>query len=561
MMGGSFRKLTCVYLSGVTVVLLAVLARYATALATSRPVSIIAPTNGVTVSGSTTITTVIDLGVSWTDLYIDGNYLMSGPPYITTWNSTTASNGGHTISVSAFATDGSVVGSDSVNVAVNNTGPTPGPTPSPGSTPAITGTAYYVDSVAGNDSNAGTSPSAAWQTIGKVVNQLSNLGPGDGVLFKGGEVWTEQFDINGAAGTASKPIVFGSYGNGQPVLDEQGQHPYCIDAIGTNAKYLTLYNFECRHAIQQGVTFQTSGGSMPDITVQNFYIHNSGPGCSTSNTACVGYDPGGYYNQLDFEDFSQGADGVHFVNNVVKWTGGHNCLEVHHDTGSVLVKGNTVGPGCVHGVVDVKGIGSPSTPALVTQNAATCGYSLGLCGCLTSVCNGVPAFYTENVYSPHEMVTYSFNEAYDSGVGFQDCPGGCANGSGCAMSVNYYNNTAYIQSGVPNSFAVYANGGCDGAPVGSSTIDLRNNIFDGSIVSVTGMTSATEDYNDVGGAQGNAGFLVNGSTTEGPDDKINVNPMYVDAATAPPNLQLQSGSPCINAGQSGLTSSNNMGAY
>jgi hypothetical protein len=566
----------------------------------NQVVSISAPANGATVSGLTTIATAIGHGVSWTDLYIDGNYLSSGPPFTTTWNSATMPNGGHTISVKAFASNDSVIGSQSVNVTVSNdptptptpsTTPTPSPTasasptptptpsstptptptpsqtptptstPSPGPTPTITGTAYYVDSVAGNDSNPGTSQSTAWQTVGKVMDELGNLAPGDGVLFKGGDVWTDQFDVNGAAGTASSPIVFGSYGVGQPVLDERGQNQYCIDAIGTTAKFLTFYNFECRHATERGVTFQTSGGSMPGITVQNFYIHNTGPGCSSSNTACVGNDPGGYDNQLDFEDFSQGADGVHFVDNVVKWAGGHNCLEVHHDTGAVLVKGNTVGPGCVHVVLDVKGIGAPATPALVTQNTATCGYSLGLCGCQSSSCNGVPAFYTENVYSPHETLTYSFNVAYDSGVGFQDCPGGCANGSGCAMTVKYYNNTSYIKNGLPNSFAVYADGTCDGAAVNSTTIDLRNNIFDGSIISVNGMTSVIEDYNDVGGAQGNAGFLVSGSTTEGPHDKNNLNPKYVDATATPPNLQLTPGSPCINAGEPGLTSSNDMGAY
>ncbi|HJU10806.1 MAG TPA: hypothetical protein VJ728_08010 [Candidatus Binataceae bacterium] len=483
------------------------------------------------------ITTSIGRGVSWTDLYIDGNYLSSGPPFTTSWNSATVPNGNHTISVEAFNAADLVIGSDSVRVAVANSGgggptptatptgtPTPSPTstptgtpkatptptptatptpaPSTGPTPAITGTAYYVDSVGGNDSNGGTSPSSAWRTIGRVISALGNLSPGDGVLFRGGDVWTEQFDVNGATGTKANPIIFGSYDNGQPVLDEQGQNQYCIDAIGTTAAYLTFYNFECRHATQQGVTFQTSGGSMPGITVQSFYIHNTGPGCSSSNGPCVGNDPGGYSNQLDFEDFSEGADGVHFIDNVVKWTGGHNCLEVHHDTGAVVVKGNVVGPGCVHGVIDVKGIGNPSAPATVTANTATCGYSLGLCGCQGSSCNPTPAFYTENVYSPDETVTYSLNVAYDSGIGFQDCPGGCANGSGCEMNVKYYNNTTHISSSVPNSFAVYADGSCDGAAGGSAAIDLRNNIFDGSTISVNNMTAASEDYNDIGGAQG-----------------------------------------------------------
>jgi hypothetical protein len=42
-------------------------------------------------------------------------------------------------------------------------------------------------------------------------------------------------------------------------------------------KYVTFDNFECTHAQRQGVTFQTPGGTMPGIIVQNFYIHNTGP--------------------------------------------------------------------------------------------------------------------------------------------------------------------------------------------------------------------------------------------------------------------------------------------
>jgi hypothetical protein len=135
------------------------------------------------------------------------------------------------------------------------------------------------------------------------------------------------------------------------------------------------------------------------------------------------------------------------------------------------------------------------------------------------------------------------------------------------MNVNYYNNTIYISSTVPNSFSVYANGSCDGRAVKSATIDLRNNIFDGSTILVTNMTSATENYNDVGGMQSNAGFSINGSSTPGPNDIPNgmvpkPDPLYVAPPPAsPPDFHLQTGSPCINGGQSGLTGNNNMGAY
>jgi hypothetical protein len=153
------------------------------------------------------------------------------------------------------------------------------------------------------------------------------------------------------------------------------------------------------------------------------------------------------------------------------------------------------------------------------------------------------------------------NVAYDSGIGFQDCPGGCGNGSGCGMNVKYYNNDAYISSSVPNSFALYAHASCDGSPASSTPIDLRNNIFDGSAISIGGVSSITESYNDIGGAQGNAGFTVNGSSAEGLNDLINVDPKYLDSAAKPPNLRLQLLSPLLNAGETGLTSVKDIGAY
>jgi hypothetical protein len=227
----------------------------------------------------------------------------------------------------------------------------------------------------------------------------------------------------------------------------------------------------------------------------------------------------------------------------------------------VVVQGNTVGPGCVHGAVDLKGVGSPTKPATAKRNTATCGFSQSLCGCQWSSCNPTPAFYTENTYAPAETLTYSLNVAHDSGVGFQDCPGGCLPGRGCTMNVKYYNNDAYIKSSVPNSFGIYANGTCDGSAVSSTPIDLRNNIFDGSAVSVENMSSVTENYNDIGGLQGNAGFNVNGSANRGLNDKGNVNPLYANPNAAPPNYLLRLISPLIRAGQAGLTSISNIDAY
>ncbi|MCU1303044.1 MAG: glycoside hydrolase family protein [Candidatus Sulfotelmatobacter sp.] len=72
-------------------------------------------------------------------------------------------------------------------------------------------TTYYVSSSTGNDSNAGTSTVAAWQTIGH-VNGLTFL-PGDSILFRRGDVWNESL-APPSSGSSGNPITFDAYGTG-----------------------------------------------------------------------------------------------------------------------------------------------------------------------------------------------------------------------------------------------------------------------------------------------------------------------------------------------------------
>lgn len=86
----------------------------------------------------------------------------------------------------------------------------------------ITGTTYYVDSVNGSDTNAGTSPGAAWQTVGH-VNTIA-LNAGDGILFAGGQDFSDaQLMPNGGSGypgTTTAPCIIGSFGTGQAQLSQ-----------------------------------------------------------------------------------------------------------------------------------------------------------------------------------------------------------------------------------------------------------------------------------------------------------------------------------------------------
>jgi PKD repeat protein len=79
---------------------------------------------------------------------------------------------------------------------------------------AISGTTYYVDSVAGNDSNNGTSTTSAWKTASKAFS--SGAKTNAQVLFKRGQT----FSFNGSLTiSAAGPGIIGAFGTGaKPVL-------------------------------------------------------------------------------------------------------------------------------------------------------------------------------------------------------------------------------------------------------------------------------------------------------------------------------------------------------
>ena len=74
---------------------------------------------------------------------------------------------------------------------------------------------YYLSS-SGNDSNSGTDPSSAWQTLSKV--NATTFQSGDQILFRRGDTFYGNIVVN-ISGSSSTPITYGSYGSGaKPVI-------------------------------------------------------------------------------------------------------------------------------------------------------------------------------------------------------------------------------------------------------------------------------------------------------------------------------------------------------
>lgn len=71
---------------------------------------------------------------------------------------------------------------------------------------------YYVDATQGSDNASGLSADNAWQTISKVNSSSATLDPGDRILLKRGERWSEKLVI------PQSGIIISAYGQGTPPL-------------------------------------------------------------------------------------------------------------------------------------------------------------------------------------------------------------------------------------------------------------------------------------------------------------------------------------------------------
>jgi len=99
---------------------------------------------------------------------------------------------------------------------------------------------YFVDASAGNDTNDGLSEDNPWKSLEKVNN--STFIPGDSILFKSGESWAGQLEIE-TNGVEGHPVVFSSYGSGaKPRIDGQGEKDYTI--VLKNSNYTVADGFE-----------------------------------------------------------------------------------------------------------------------------------------------------------------------------------------------------------------------------------------------------------------------------------------------------------------------------
>lgn len=132
---------------------------------------------------------------------------------------------------------------------------------------------YYVDSIAGNDNNSGTSQTSAWKSLSNVNSRTFQ--PGDKILFNAGCTWNGNLALLGS-GASGSPIVIDMYGNGnKPSLIGNGTAN--IVSL-SNLQYWEINNLDISdtlsNARSSGIYLYNNNGTLNHIYIRNCEIHN-----------------------------------------------------------------------------------------------------------------------------------------------------------------------------------------------------------------------------------------------------------------------------------------------
>jgi hypothetical protein len=135
---------------------------------------------------------------------------------------------------------------------------------------------FYVDATAGRDSNDGSTPALAWQTLTKV--NATTLQPGNAVCFKAGGVWTGQLAPKGS-GSATAPIVIDRFGTGNRPRIAAGASDL-ETVLLLNVQYVEVNNLEVTNTKAtpgdlRGIAVRGRDvGVLNHVYIRNCFVHD-----------------------------------------------------------------------------------------------------------------------------------------------------------------------------------------------------------------------------------------------------------------------------------------------
>lgn len=458
---------------------------------------------------------------------------------------------------------------------------------------------YYVDSVAGADTNAGTSSAAPWKSLTKVNSRTYVAG--DRVYFKAGGSWTGQLLLRGS-GASGNPIVVDMYSSGaKPKINANGTKSNTV--FFKNQSYWEINNLDVSntgsgYADRRGISINVDNGS----TVNHVYIRN-----------CIVHDVTGEVRWIG-GDAANNSTGIYFASGWVasKKTGGivfdaqtsgkfndfliDGCTITKCSFAGISVKGvrerasandanwnphtnltiqnctfNQSGSSLACNAIYVTDVRTGLIQNNVVANAGTCGIEIYYTDAVTIQKNEVYGTVVKaggadsNGIDPDKGTTNSliqYNYCHNNGDGILVC--NFAGYDTATIRYNILQNNSrygfYLHSANGGSNQIYNNVvytnsasakacyGYGSSITGSGVYNIRNNIFYSSVTTASPTTGSgiSYDYNCYYGMPG-----VTADT-----HKVTSNPLFVSAGSGGTGLgtvtgyKLQSGSPCINHGVS-----------
>jgi hypothetical protein len=114
---------------------------------------------------------------------------------------------------------------------------------------------YYMDATGGSDSNRGTAPDLAWKTMAK-VNNIATFKPGDRILLKRGEAFSNTSLNLVSSGKPGRPILISNYGSGAKPIQTGGTGSSGFFSV--TSSWFTLDGLELRTGTTR--VFEIQGG-------------------------------------------------------------------------------------------------------------------------------------------------------------------------------------------------------------------------------------------------------------------------------------------------------------
>jgi hypothetical protein len=134
----------------------------------------------------------------------------------------------------------------------------------------VSGTAYYVDCVNGDDGALGTSPSRAWKTLDRI--NAAALTPGDGIFVRRGTVCAGALHPQGS-GSPGRPLTLGAYGAGPAPIIVGGENAVAVLLSGQ--QHWHIENLEITGGTEFGLHITGGGqeGVLEHFRLTNLIVH------------------------------------------------------------------------------------------------------------------------------------------------------------------------------------------------------------------------------------------------------------------------------------------------